>query len=100
MITVKAEIDENGNVKILEPVSFSGTRRALLVVLDEPVALPEPDDDEENIGEAELEAEDRLWEQTFERHADKFAALKAQALAEIAEGKTIDAFDENGEFAL
>ncbi len=34
--TVEAVIDEQGNVKILQPVSFQGTRRALVVVLDEP----------------------------------------------------------------
>lgn len=36
MFTVEATIDEAGNVKILQPVSFQGTRRALLVILDEP----------------------------------------------------------------
>ena len=34
--TVEAVIDEQGNVKILQPVSFQGTRRAFVVVLDEP----------------------------------------------------------------
>jgi hypothetical protein len=34
--TVEAVIDEQGNVKILQPVSFQGTRRALVVFLDEP----------------------------------------------------------------
>jgi hypothetical protein len=37
--TVEAVIDEQGNVKILQPVSLQGTHRALVVVLDEP-ALP------------------------------------------------------------
>jgi predicted DNA-binding antitoxin AbrB/MazE fold protein len=36
MFTVEAVIDENGNVKILQPVPLQGARRALLVVLDEP----------------------------------------------------------------
>jgi len=39
LTTVEAVIDEQGNVKILQPVSFQGARRALVVVLDEP-ALP------------------------------------------------------------
>jgi hypothetical protein len=39
MFTVEAVIDEAGNVKILQPVSLQGTRRALLVVLDEPALL-------------------------------------------------------------
>lgn len=37
--TVEAVIDEQGNVKILQPVPLQGTRRALVVILDEP-ALP------------------------------------------------------------
>ncbi len=36
MFTVEAIIDEEGNVKILQPVSLQSARRALLVVLDEP----------------------------------------------------------------
>ena len=36
MFTVEAVIDENGNVKILQPVLLQSARRALLVVLDEP----------------------------------------------------------------
>jgi len=36
MLTVEAVIDENGNVKILQPVLLQSARRALLVVLDEP----------------------------------------------------------------
>jgi hypothetical protein len=41
MFTVEAVIDEKGNVKILQPMPLQGqgTRRALVVVLDEP-ALP------------------------------------------------------------
>ncbi len=36
MLTVEAVIDETGRVKILQPVPLQGTRRALLIVLDEP----------------------------------------------------------------
>ena len=38
MFTVEAVIDEEGNVKILQPIPHqnTGTRRALLVILDEP----------------------------------------------------------------
>jgi hypothetical protein len=39
MFTVEAVIDEQGNVKILQPFPFQGARRALVIVLDEP-ALP------------------------------------------------------------
>jgi hypothetical protein len=36
LTTIEAVIDEQGNVKILKPVSLRGARRALVVVLDEP----------------------------------------------------------------
>ncbi|GAB4404424.1 MAG: hypothetical protein OHK003_32340 [Anaerolineales bacterium] len=36
LTTVEAVIDEQGNVKILQPLSLQGARRALVVVLDEP----------------------------------------------------------------
>ena len=36
MLTVEAVIDIAGNVKILQPISISKTRRALVVILDEP----------------------------------------------------------------
>jgi hypothetical protein len=35
MHTVPAEIDENGNVKLLEKLSGSSKRRALVTILDE-----------------------------------------------------------------
>ncbi len=99
MVTLKAKIDEKGNVTLLEPVAISSPRNALVMVLEESVMFND-DLDDDNLTEAELEAEDRMWEEMMERHADKFAALKAQAKAEVAAGKTIDAFDENGEFVL
>lgn len=36
MVTLEAVIDESGNVKILEPISFPTARRALVVILNEP----------------------------------------------------------------
>ena len=41
--TVEAVIDEQGNVRLLEPVHLPGTRRALVTILEErPVAgVPE-----------------------------------------------------------
>jgi len=36
MLTVEALIDESGNVRILQPVMIKSTRRALLIILDEP----------------------------------------------------------------
>jgi len=37
MLTVEAVIDEKGQVTILQPVQLQGVRKALVVVLDEPV---------------------------------------------------------------
>ena len=39
MLTIEAMIDEDGNVKILQPVPLQGARRALLVILDEPALI-------------------------------------------------------------
>ena len=36
MLTVEALIAESGNVRILQPVLIKSTRRALLIILDEP----------------------------------------------------------------
>lgn len=33
--TVEAVIDERGNIRLLESVQFSGSRRALVMILDE-----------------------------------------------------------------
>ena len=35
MFTVQAVIDEKGNVKVLQPVPIEGSRKALVVILDE-----------------------------------------------------------------
>lgn len=39
MLTIEAMIDEDGNVKILQPVPLQGARRALLIILDEPALI-------------------------------------------------------------
>ena len=39
MFTVEAVIDKEGNVKILQPVPLQGSRRALVVILDEPARI-------------------------------------------------------------
>ncbi len=42
MRTVEAVIDQTGNVKLLEPISISNARRALVVIMDEPATeIPE-----------------------------------------------------------
>ena len=35
--TLEATIDEQGNVRLAEPISLQSIRRALVVILDEPV---------------------------------------------------------------
>ena len=37
MLTLEAVIDETGNIKFLQPVSIQGTRRVLVIVLDESI---------------------------------------------------------------
>lgn len=36
MLTVEAMIDASGKVRILQPISITNARRALVVILDEP----------------------------------------------------------------
>jgi len=38
MRAVQAVIDEDGNVRLLEPIPLSGSKRALVMILDEPGA--------------------------------------------------------------
>jgi hypothetical protein len=38
--TVEAVVDENGTVRLLEPVALSEARRALVTILDEPALGP------------------------------------------------------------
>lgn len=37
--TVEATIDEQGNVKLLEPVQLPSTRRALVTILEDPPSV-------------------------------------------------------------
>ena len=37
--TIEAIIEPDGQVRLLEPISVSGARRALVTVLDEPVEI-------------------------------------------------------------
>ena len=41
--TIEAVIDEQGNVRLLEPVQLSSARRALLTILEEQPAAEEPE---------------------------------------------------------
>jgi hypothetical protein len=46
--------------------------------------------------EEQLKAEDTVWETSYERHQNKFLALRELAQAEIDAGKTRPMFDEHG----
>jgi hypothetical protein len=61
MLTVEAEIDDKGNVKVLQPIP-QGARRALLIVLDEPT-LP--------VAETALLSEDALAEDWLKPEEDE-----------------------------
>ena len=64
--TIEAVIEPDGRVRLLETVSFEGSRRALVTVLDEPAADVE-DDSTASLSEVALsdwnrEEEDAAWE--------------------------------------
>jgi len=55
-------------------------------------------DDWLNDTEEQMQAEDTLWDATYARHRDEFAALAEAARAEIEAGTTQPMFDGHGEF--
>ncbi|MCL4831067.1 MAG: hypothetical protein KJZ86_01465 [Caldilineaceae bacterium] len=55
---------------------------------------------EDDISEEELAFEDAVWEASMTRHADRYAALKAQAKADVKAQKVVPMFDERGEFSV
>ena len=55
---------------------------------------------EEQISDEELAAEDALWESSMIRHADRFAALKTQAKADVKAERTAPMFNRSGEFSV
>ena len=61
--TVEAVIDDKGNVHLLEPVEIETVRRALVLILDEPVAT---------LNEAALLSE-RSLSQDWSRPEEDFA---------------------------
>jgi len=66
----------------------------------EPTSALGQDDNWLNDTEEQLQAEDALWEATYARHRDQFAALAEATQAEIAAGVTQPMFDEHGKFAV
>ena len=57
--TVEAVIDEQGRVRLLEPLSLSGPRRALVTILDEPLAAAGLLDDGWTDANRQIEGEGR-----------------------------------------
>jgi hypothetical protein len=43
LTTVEAEIDVNGNVRLLEPLKLSKKSRVLITILDEPTGIQDPE---------------------------------------------------------
>lgn len=60
----------------------------------------EPSSDIFGATEAEIEADDKRWDDIFARGRGKMRAMAFDALAEIRAGETEPMFDENGEFLL
>ena len=61
--SIEAEIDHEGNVRLLTPVHLESTHRAIVLILDEPVSLV---DETAVLSEAALEdwnrpEEDAAW---------------------------------------
>lgn len=56
--------------------------------------------DDDDAKEEEMAAEDAVWEASMTRHADRFAALKAQAKADVKAGKAEPMYNEQGEFIV
>ena len=61
--SIEAEIDHEGNVRLLAPVHLESTRRAIVLILDEPVSFV---DETAVLSEAALEdwnrpEEDAAW---------------------------------------
>ncbi len=64
------------------------------------IASEEYEEAEDLISDEELAVEDALWEASMGRHAERFAALKAQAKADVKTLRSVPMFDETGEFSV
>jgi len=49
--------------------------------------------------EEEMQAEDAMWDATYERHREEFAAIRETARGEIKAGVTQPLFDDHGTVA-
>lgn len=83
--TVEATIDKNGKVKLSEPVSLGGAKRALVTILDEPFSGEEFPNECALLSESALrdwltKEEDEAW-----KHLADLPALDEKAL--VGKGK-------------
>ena len=69
-------------------------------LLEESRSVVESPFTEDDISEEELAVEEAVWEASMARHADRFAALKAQAKADVKAQKAVPLFNERGEFSV
>ena len=61
--TIEAVIDDQGNIRLLEPVDLGAARRALVVILDEPGIHPDESAmlSEAALGDWNRPEEDEAW---------------------------------------
>ena len=69
-------------------------------LLEESRSVAESPFTEDDISEEELAVEDAVWEASMARHADRFAALKAQAKADVKAQRVVPMFNERGRILL
>ncbi len=62
------------------------------------VEFPFAENGDADLSEDDLVAEDVAWEKSLARHADRFAALKAQAKADVKAKKAVPMFGKHDEY--
>lgn len=104
MGTIQYPIDYEGAIATL--IRELPTERAAQLydfarfLLEESRSVAESSFTEDDISEEELAVEDAVWEASMARHADRFAALKAQAKADVKAQIAVPMFNEREEFGV
>ena len=104
MGTIQYPIDYEGAIATL--IRELPTERAAQLydfarfLLEESRSVAESPFTEDDISEEELAVEDAVWEASMDRQADRFAALKAQAKADVKAQKAAPMFNERGKFSV
>jgi hypothetical protein len=93
LLDVVRQLPSERVAEVIDFASFLQTRSL-------PARLVDEDDGWLNDTEAQMQAEDALWEATYTRHRDQLATLVEAARAEIDAGSTQPMFDANGKFAV